>query len=66
MCSCGFEFGFDDDPGASASAADAVQDNWAHWRKRFLSKFRQLSRVLAKVVTRLSSIGVHAGDDNAL
>ena len=27
MCSCGFEFGFDDDPGASAEADPSVAAN---------------------------------------
>lgn len=59
MCSCGFEFGFDDDPGASATALSAVQENWARWRIRFLSRFRSHSGALAEVAGRLRAIGVH-------
>lgn len=32
MCSCGFEFGFDDDPGASAQALPSVKENWEQHR----------------------------------
>lgn len=58
MCSCGFEFGFDDDPGASAQADPSVAANWLTWRSRFLSKFRNHPEALAKVVARLRGIGV--------
>ena len=59
MCSCGFEFGFDDDPGASAQAVGSVQENWARWRARFLARFRSHPAALAEVVSRLHAIGIH-------
>jgi hypothetical protein len=65
MCSCGFEFGFDDDPGASAQAVSSVQENWTRWRARFLARFRSHPAALAEVVSRLQAIGIHAGDANA-
>lgn len=38
MCSvCQFEFGFDDDPLASAGAAPGIQDNWLRWRSKLLA-----------------------------
>lgn len=38
MCSgCGFEFGFDDDPLATASAASGIQNNWLRWRRNMLA-----------------------------
>jgi hypothetical protein len=61
MCSCGFEFGFDDDPGASSEADEAVQINWSRWRARFLSRFRLQPRAHAQVVERLRAIGVESG-----
>jgi hypothetical protein len=65
MCSCGFEFGFDDDPGASADAVESVQGNWEHWRKRFLSKLSRNPLALAEVVKRLREINVHVvGNDS--
>lgn len=60
MCSCGFEFGFDDDPGASGQADPSVTENWAKWRSRFISKFRNHPAALAKVIARLGDIGVSA------
>ncbi len=66
MCSCGFEFGFDDHPGASAQAVESVQENWSRWRGRFLMRFRSHPTALAQVVSRLQAIGVQAKDVNAL
>ncbi|MBN8747791.1 MAG: hypothetical protein J0I65_09815, partial [Variovorax sp.] len=66
MCSCGFEFGFDDDPGASATAVTAVQENWARWRTRLLSHFRLRPGGLAEVVGRLRAIGIHVEGEDAL
>ena len=45
MCSCGFEFGFDDDPGASKDSVDGVVNNWERWRSKIIQ------------VTEISSIG---------
>jgi rubredoxin len=37
MCSvCKFEFGFDDDPGATRSASCGIQNNWRRWRRELL------------------------------
>jgi hypothetical protein len=58
MCSCGFEFGFDDDPGASAEADPSVTANWSKWRARFLRKLQPHPQALAQVVERLRAIGV--------
>jgi hypothetical protein len=66
MCSCGFEFGFDDDPGASAEANPSVQVNWSRWRERFLSRFRAHPAALAEVAARLEAIGVKVERNNAL
>lgn len=58
MCSCGFEFGFDDDPGASADAVPSVAENWSRWRARFLRKLRLHPQALAQVAERLRAIGI--------
>ncbi len=58
MCRCGFEFGFDDDPGASREATDSVHENWCRWRERFLRKVRAHPTAFAQVVERLKAIGV--------
>lgn len=65
MCSCGFEFGFDDDPGASAQADQEVQVNWERWRARFLTRFRLHPRAHAQVVQRLRAIGIETSGDSA-
>lgn len=65
MCSCGFEFGFDDDPGASAQASSSVQENWRRWRAKFLRKFKPQPEALAVVITRLKDIGVQV-EESAL
>ena len=58
MCSCGFEFGFDDDPGASADAINSVQGNRRDWRGRLFCKLHGRPVALAELVARLRAIGV--------
>jgi hypothetical protein len=58
MCSCGFEFGFDDDPGASREATDLVTENWNRWRERLLRTLRMHPAAFAEVAERLKAIGV--------
>jgi len=60
MCSCGFEFGFDDDPGASKNAGPSVAENWRKWRFRFLRKLKAHPKALSEVTERLQKIGVSA------
>ena len=65
MCSCGFEFGYDDDPGASAVANSAVQENWSRWRARFLARLRKRPAAFAEVAKRLEAIGIRVNSDHA-
>ena len=58
MCSCGFEFGFDDDPGASATALSSVVENLERWRSAVAAKHRGSAEQLAALRLRLKSIGV--------
>ena len=60
MCSCGFEFGYDDDPGASSEADPSVTANWSKWRSRLMRKLKDHPGALAQVVERLRAIGVAA------
>ena len=55
MCTCGFEFGFDDDPAASANAVQGVQANWLIWRSGLASKLSPAQ--LQSLKQRLSAIG---------
>jgi len=57
MCSCGFEFGFDDDPGASASALPGVQENWSSWRSKLVSQMT--ANQLVQLKSNLATIGVY-------
>lgn len=64
MCNCGFEFGFDDDPGASSDAVECVQDNWQRWRTQFLARFLGRPQAMAEVSLRLRAIGVEVDQYN--
>ncbi len=66
VCSCGFEFGYDDDPGASAEADPSVQANWVRWRRRYLDTLRSDSEALAQALSRLQAIGVREAGEGAL
>ena len=58
MCSCGFEFGFDDDPGASKEAVDGVVNNWARWRTKIIEATPMSSIRYDRLRTNLRNIGV--------
>ncbi len=58
MCSCGFEFGFDDDPGASAKALPTVVANIERWRSSIVLKNRGWPEQWAKLQSQLKAIGV--------
>jgi hypothetical protein len=58
MCSCGFEFGFDDDPGASAQALPTVAANLERWRAGVMFKNRAWSERIEALRAQLRNIGV--------
>ena len=58
MCSCGFEFGFDDDPGASAQALPSVVENLERWRSGVIAKYRSSEAKFTELRAQLASIGV--------
>jgi hypothetical protein len=58
MCSCGFEFGFDDDPGASAGAFPSVTSNLERWRASLVAKTRNSPEQWGKLQAQLKFIGV--------
>lgn len=62
MCSCGFEYGFDDDPSASRQGEPFVIANWLRWRTRYLEKWRT-PEALAKIAAQLKAIGVTVPDN---
>jgi len=57
MCSCGFEFGFDDEPAASAQAVRGVVSNWDRWRQMLILKFRHQPEELNQLRLQLAKIG---------
>ena len=58
MCSCGFEFGFDDDPGASVQALPTVTENLERWRLGLIEKHRNSAAQFAGLRAQLEAIGV--------
>ena len=57
MCSCGFEFGFDDDPRASAQAVEGISENWSRWRAMLLRKLCHQPEELNQLRAQLARIG---------
>jgi len=58
ICSCGFEFGFDDTPSACGTTIKSVVGNWEYWRKEKM-KYRLLtSKKSEEMKSNLKSIGV--------
>jgi hypothetical protein len=58
MCGCGFEFGFDDDPGASEEAVEGVVNNWERWRRKITASLLPTSNKYEQVKANLKNIGV--------
>ena len=58
ICGCGFEFGFDDDPGASKDAVNGVVNNWGRWRSKITGSIPKGSSKYEKLKANLSNIGV--------
>lgn len=61
MCSCDFEFGYDDSPLASPDAIDGIQNNWKKWRRKIIDAsikdketFKQLEAQLKNIKVRLA------------
>ncbi len=57
MCSCGFEFGFDDEPAASPQAVEGVLNNWVRWREMLFRKHSHQPVKLKQLKSQLSKIG---------
>lgn len=64
MCSCKFEYGFDDAPSASSRAVEGgIQKNWELWRKKVIRKSSHLESTLAKCERNLKNIGISLAFD---
>ena len=57
MCSCGFEFGFDDSHLACAEAAEGVTLNWDRWRLKTIEKNKHSKSSLQRLERNLHEIG---------
>ncbi len=57
MCSCGFEFGFDDSCLASKEASEGIVPNWDRWRSRVIEKNMRSTSSYQKLEQNLKKIG---------
>jgi len=63
MCECGFEFGFDDSPLASAEAVDGIRANWRRWRRKVIDEASRDAEALERLERQLKNIGVRLAFD---
>lgn len=57
MCSCGFEFGFDDSNLASNEACESVVANWDRWRFKVVERSKLSTESLQELEDNLANIG---------
>jgi len=58
MCSCGFEFGFDDSHLACHEAKEGVSENWDRWRIKVIENNKHTKEALTMLQVNLASIGI--------
>ncbi len=63
MCSCGFEFGYDDTPSASSRAIEGIENNWDIWRKKVIKKSSYLKSTLSQCEDNLKNLGISLAFD---
>ncbi len=63
MCSCGFEFGFDDSHLASKEAQEEVVANWDRWRLKVIDKNKHTKHDLERLEHNLKQIGYELAFD---
>lgn len=63
MCTCGFEFGFDDSPLASKEAVKGIEENWKRWRAKVIKESATDSAKLKKLEENLSNINIRLAFD---
>ena len=57
MCSCGFEYGFDDSHLASKEAVEGITQNWDRWRLKVIEKCSRSKVELDALEKDLKNIG---------
>ena len=63
MCSCGFEFGFDDSNLASNDALEEIVANWDRWRLKVIDKNKHTKPSLEALENNLKQIGYRLAFD---
>ena len=63
MCSCGFQFGFDDSKQASNEALDGIAANWDRWRLKVIDKNKHTKQSLEHLEANLENIGYRLAFD---
>ncbi len=59
MCSCGFEYGYDDAPSAYSGAVEGgIEKNWDRWRSKIIKRSSYLKSTLSKCEKNLENIGI--------
>ena len=63
VCSCGFEFGFDDSSLASKEASEGIVPNWDRWRLKVIEKNKYSKSSFQKLEQNLKAIDYKLGFD---
>ena len=63
MCTCGFEFGYDDCPLASKDAISGIEANWRRWRKKLIEQTAVNTAKLDKLEKQLKNIRIRLAFD---
>ena len=57
MCGCGFEFGYDDSPGATSAAVEGIAANWKRYREDLIAGAAKDPDYLRELEANLANIG---------
>ena len=63
MCSCEFEFGFDDSNLATTEAEHGIKRNWERWRLKVIEKNKHSKKQLELLEANLANIGYRLAFD---
>ena len=63
MCSCGFEFGYDDSKLATSSASDGLEANWDRWRLGLIEEAKSSKEDLQELMNSLNNIEIKLAFD---
>jgi hypothetical protein len=58
MCSCEFEYGFDDEPSASSRAVEGIVKNWERYRAKVIKRSSYLESTLTQCENNLKNLGI--------